>query len=289
MMFPYLWMAMLEANITTYRRAIHFLAQLLHESGELIYMEEIADGSAYEGRSDLGNVYRGDGRRYKGRGPIQLTGRANYRAAGKALGLDLEGRPAIAADPSVGFRIAAWYWTSRNLNYYADMGDSGFDAITYRINGGYNGLYQRAAFYNHAAKVLPSPFDIGGGLVLQKVVLAATGDPDLVEAFKVAALLRKYNIFATVADAMNIQPADGVCWSTPIGTFDFFVIGKPAYNLMHTGHTPLIGKSADKTDYRDAVGAGFDDTKRKLALRLTELGKKRKLTIDLGEEYKKGV
>ena len=113
---PYLNTAMAEAQINTPKRQAAFLAQLAHESGELRYMEEIASGAAYEGRTDLGNTQPGDGVRFKGRGPIQLTGRNNYRAAGKALGIDLENNPKRAADPDVGFRTAAWFWNSRNLN-----------------------------------------------------------------------------------------------------------------------------------------------------------------------------
>jgi putative chitinase len=145
---PHLNRAMAEANITTPQRKAAFLAQLAHESGELRHFEEIASGSAYEGRRDLGNTQPGDGVRYKGRGPIQLTGRANYRAAGKALGIDLEGNPARAKDPDVAFRIAGWYWSSRNLNTYADAGN--FREVTRRINGGYNGLASREAYYRRA-------------------------------------------------------------------------------------------------------------------------------------------
>ncbi|WP_223756616.1 LysM peptidoglycan-binding domain-containing protein [Myxococcus sp. RHSTA-1-4] len=145
---PYLNQAMAEANITTPQRKAAFLAQLAHESGELRYMEEIASGAAYEGRRDLGNTQPGDGVRYKGRGPIQLTGRANYRAAGNALGIDLEGNPTRAKDPDVAFRIAGWYWSSRNLNTYADAGN--FREVTRRINGGYNGMASREAYYRRA-------------------------------------------------------------------------------------------------------------------------------------------
>jgi predicted chitinase len=149
---PHLNRAMQEAAITTRKRRAAFLAQLAHESGELRYFEELASGEAYEGRRDLGNTQKGDGRRYKGRGPIQLTGRNNYRAAGKALGIDLENNPARAAAVDVGFRTAGWFWTNRKLNGYADQGN--FREITRRINGGYNGLAQRQAFYNHALGVL---------------------------------------------------------------------------------------------------------------------------------------
>jgi len=149
---PHLNKAMVEANITTPKRQAAFLAQLAHESGSLRYMEEIASGAAYEGRRDLGNTQPGDGVRFKGRGPIQLTGRANYTAASRALGVDLVSNPSRAAQPDVAFRTAAWFWNSRNLNSYADAGN--FNAITYRVNGGYNGAADRNAHYARALNVL---------------------------------------------------------------------------------------------------------------------------------------
>ncbi|PZR18608.1 MAG: hypothetical protein DI536_01630 [Archangium gephyra] len=149
---PLLNRAMAEAKINTKPRKAMFLAQLAHESVSLRYFEEIASGAAYEGRRDLGNIHPGDGVRYKGRGPIQLTGRSNYRAAGRALGLPLEANPKMAARPSVGFRTAAWFWNSRGLNRYADQGN--FLEVTRRINGGYNGLADRQAYYRRALKVL---------------------------------------------------------------------------------------------------------------------------------------
>ncbi|OJT27696.1 hypothetical protein BO221_04870 [Archangium sp. Cb G35] len=144
--------AMAEAGITTPRRKAAFLAQLAHESAEFRYFEELASGDAYEGRRDLGNTQPGDGRRYKGRGPIQLTGRNNYRDAGRALGVDLEGKPELAATPAVGFRTAAWFWRTRELNELADAGN--FDAITKRINGGYNGKADRDAYHVRAQAAL---------------------------------------------------------------------------------------------------------------------------------------
>ena len=124
-------------------RLAHFMAQLCHESGSFRYMEEIASGAAYEGRSDLGNVFPGDGKRFKGRGPIQLTGRANYRAFGRKIGIDLERHPEIAAVPSIGLLTALEYWADRGLNAYADADD--IRAVTRRVNGGLNGIADREA------------------------------------------------------------------------------------------------------------------------------------------------
>lgn len=158
-MAPHLNRAMQEAGINTPKRAAAFIAQLGHESGQLRYFEELASGRAYEGRRDLGNTQPGDGTRYKGRGPIQLTGRANYEAASRALGVDLVKNPELAARPDVGFRVAAWYWNSRGLNQLADKGD--FDGITQRINGGQNGAADRRHLHQLASSVLGSGFTGG--------------------------------------------------------------------------------------------------------------------------------
>jgi putative chitinase len=143
--------AMRERDITTQQRAAMFLAQVLEESGNLAYFEEIASGQEYEGRSDLGNTHPGDGPRYKGRGPIQLTGRANYRWAGARLGLPLEQHPDLAAQHAVGWRIAALYWQSHGLNELADQG--AFLTITKRINGGTNGYSIRLANLDRVKRV----------------------------------------------------------------------------------------------------------------------------------------
>ena len=147
--------ALVEGSINTCQRKAAFLAQLAHESGQLVYMEELASGAAYEGRLDLGNTQPGDGKRYKGRGPIQLTGRANYRSAGKALGLDLEGNPELVKTPAVGFRTSVWFWTSHKLNELADVGTlEGFRQITRRINGGTNGQADRENYWSKAKNAL---------------------------------------------------------------------------------------------------------------------------------------
>lgn len=137
-----------DAQINTPLRVAHFLAQLAHESDGFCTTEEYASGAAYEGRMNLGNTQPGDGRRFKGRGPIQLTGRANYATAGKALGLPLVEQPEMAADPAIGLRIACWYWTTRNLNKRADADD--LVGVTRIINGGRNGLDDRRKYLGRA-------------------------------------------------------------------------------------------------------------------------------------------
>jgi putative chitinase len=149
---PLLQAALIEISATP-TRAAHFIAQIAHESAGFMALIEYASGAAYEGRSDLGNTQPGDGKRYKGRGVIQLTGRANYRKAGAYLGLDLEKQPDLAAVPSVAYQTAAYYWLDRNINAHADRDD--ILAVTRAINGGTNGLKHRqqllksakAAFY----------------------------------------------------------------------------------------------------------------------------------------------
>ena len=118
------------AEINTIRRMAMWCAQLGHESVGLKAMEEYASGAAYEGRQDLGNTRPGDGVRYKGRGPIQLTGRSNYRAFtnwARSRGYstqDFEANPHLVATPEWGFLATAYYWVNHpTLNKYADQGD----------------------------------------------------------------------------------------------------------------------------------------------------------------------
>ena len=120
---PLVTAAMREFGITTPPRARMFLAQLAHESAGLTAFEERASGAGYEGNTVLGNTQPGDGVRFKGRGPIQLTGRWNYTHYGRLLGLDLARRPQLAAQPRHGFRLAAAYFEDRGCSRAADRGD----------------------------------------------------------------------------------------------------------------------------------------------------------------------
>jgi len=144
--------AMDQYGITTPARRAAFLAQVAHESGSLRYTRELADGSAYEGRADLGNAYPGDGPRFRGRGLLQITGRANYANCGEALGLDLVHHPELLELPDGAARSAGWYWATRKLNSYADS--ESFGSLCKAINGGYNGLDDRIRNYLKARHAL---------------------------------------------------------------------------------------------------------------------------------------
>lgn len=146
-------------EIDTPARIRHFLAQIGHESGGLRWLEEIADGSAYEGRRDLGNAQPGDGRRFKGAGAIQLTGRANYEAFSLFI-----------ADPQVmqgcayvasryPFTSAGFWWYNNRINEEVDAGAS-CRRISRLVNGRdpANGLDDREACFARASAVIsPRP------------------------------------------------------------------------------------------------------------------------------------
>ncbi|KAA6169953.1 glycoside hydrolase family 19 protein [Pseudomonas marginalis] len=153
---PVLNTAMSRFAIVTPQRITAFIAQVGHESGQLRYVREIwgptAQQAGYEGRADLGNTVKGDGSKYRGRGLIQITGRANYAACGEALGLDLINQPELLEQPQHAAMSAAWFWSTKGLNTLADKGE--FVKITRRINGGINGMADRQALYTQAQKVL---------------------------------------------------------------------------------------------------------------------------------------
>ncbi|KGU84738.1 glycoside hydrolase family 19 protein [Pseudomonas mediterranea] len=153
---PSLSAAMEHYQITGLSRGAAFIAQIGHESGQLQYVRELWGPTPiqvrYEGRDDLGNAVPGDGFRYRGRGLIQVTGRANYAECGDALNLDLISQPELLEQPEWAASSAAWFWFTRGLNTLADEGR--FDKITQRINGGQNGAADRRALYARALEVL---------------------------------------------------------------------------------------------------------------------------------------
>ena len=153
---PVLNTAMNRYQIVGTKRVAAFIAQIGHESGQLKYVKEIwgptAAQARYDGRKDLGNTVAGDGSKYRGRGLIQITGRANYMACGEALALDLIKQPELLEKPQHACMSAAWFWATKGLSTLADAGQ--FDKITRRINGGQNGAADRQALYARALRVL---------------------------------------------------------------------------------------------------------------------------------------
>ncbi|SFW18643.1 glycoside hydrolase family 19 protein [Pseudomonas sp. NFACC10-1] len=157
---PVLNVAMSKYAIVTKLRIAAFLAQVGHESGQLRYVRELGSDAYLEkydtGRlaERLGNTpaHDGDGQLYRGRGLIQITGRANYAECGEALGLDLLQQPELLELPEHAAMSAAWFWHRAGLNTFADKSD--FLTITKRINGGTNGLAERQELYARALKIL---------------------------------------------------------------------------------------------------------------------------------------
>lgn len=149
---PYLNAAMDEFEINTTKRRGSFLAQVAHETMQLTFTREIASGVRYEGRKDLGNTQPGDGVRFRGRGLIQVTGRANYTACMMALDIDCVDHPELLELPEHAARSAGWFWKTHGLNELADTGDQ--VKVTRRVNGGVNGLADRLAFFETAERVL---------------------------------------------------------------------------------------------------------------------------------------
>lgn len=151
--------AMTEFQVDTPPRIACFIAQVGHESGDLRHWRELWGPTTaqrgYEGRADLGNTEPGDGFKFRGRGPIQVTGRSNYQTYGDLLGLDLINHPELLEDPTNGFRAAGMYWKDHGLNELADLDTMGsFAKITRRINGGLNGFADRVNRFRTARKAL---------------------------------------------------------------------------------------------------------------------------------------
>jgi putative chitinase len=150
-------------DISTPQRLAMFLANIALECDQLRELQEDWGPSEaqlkYEPPShvatELGNTEAGDGKRFMGRGCIQITGRDNYSRAGKAIGTDLVANPALAAVPSVAWDTAGWFWETHGLNAVADTGT--FTETVRIINGGLTDLGLRVEFYDRAKKILGLP------------------------------------------------------------------------------------------------------------------------------------
>lgn len=144
-----------DHGVTSLLRKAHFLAQMAHESAGFATLEEYGGPRyfrRYDGRKDLGNVMAGDGAKFHGRGLIQITGRSNYSAYGKKIGVDIIKDPGKAAEGRNAVLIACLFWADHGLNELADKDD--LQGITKRINGGLNGFADRKACLVRAKAVL---------------------------------------------------------------------------------------------------------------------------------------
>lgn len=159
--------AMDKFEINTRSRIINFLAQLAHESGCFRYTVELASGEAYDTGPlavALGNTPEadGDGQRYKGRGPIQITGLNNYKQLSAYFGQDFVNHPELLEGPVWGCMAAGWFWdVKRHINLICDLPEtwthewrgkvySRFEWITLLVNGGQNGIEHRKKYYQLA-------------------------------------------------------------------------------------------------------------------------------------------
>ncbi|CAM4226083.1 glycoside hydrolase family 19 protein [Bordetella muralis] len=129
--------SMMEFAIVSPLRAAMYIATIGHESAGFVHTREIWGPTPaqrrYEGRADLGNTQPGDGSRYRGRGLIQITGRANYQAVSDGLGVDYINHPEWLERPVDAARCSGWWWKNKGCNEIADSGD--FLRLSIRVNG----------------------------------------------------------------------------------------------------------------------------------------------------------
>jgi putative chitinase len=157
-----------EFGIDTPQEIRHFLSQTAHESDSFNTLREYADGSEYENRKDLGNIHVGDGKKFPGRGPLQVTGRANYYAMGVKAGDPgmFIAQPELLETPEWAVWTSCQFWLDHGLNDAAIVADNEtintkkkgplhpLEYITYRINGGFNHLAERKEFYKRTKQII---------------------------------------------------------------------------------------------------------------------------------------
>lgn len=151
---PYINTFTIEYAMDTYEILCAFLAQIGHESGQLRYVEEISSGKAYENRKDLGNIRKGDGVMFKGRGLIQITGRTNYTSLSKDSDIDFVANPNLLKEPVYAVFSAFWFWKKHNLNRFSTLNETDFKTLTRKINGRLNGYESRRQLWKQAIKTL---------------------------------------------------------------------------------------------------------------------------------------
>lgn len=178
---PLLAQACPRFNIDTPARVAAFLATIAHESQELLHMKEVWGPTAaqlrYEGRKDLGNTEPGDGKRFAGRGAIQVTGRDNYTRLSKATGTDYVQFPVLLERDRDAVIGSCWWWQAHGCNELADTGS--IEAVTRKVNGAQNGIEDRRRYFKRAVAAVAST------TALELPVQPDQIDHGLIEAFAV--------------------------------------------------------------------------------------------------------
>lgn len=152
-----------SANFTTFRENLNYSAQgllatfpkyfhTLAEANKVARNPQKIANIVYANRMGNGSVASGDGYAFRGRGAIQLTGRATYTAFARDMQMTVSEAVSFCETPQGAIMSAGWYWGSRNLNRFCDARD--FRGLTKAINGGYNGLDHREYLYEAALRVL---------------------------------------------------------------------------------------------------------------------------------------
>jgi len=216
-----------RGRINTPLRQAHFLAQASEETDFFSTLVELGGPAyfkRYDYRRDLGNIYPGDGYKFRGRGVFQDTGRSNYKLQGRRRGLDMIKNPDLMADPAIAMANAVDYWVSHGLNQLADADD--IVGITRRINGGTNGLSVRRQFlarYKHALKV--PGFVRPEGLM----ALPVPASPDTIRSLQERLAARGYPVETTPNGEMTSQTVAAIS------------------AFQHDNDLPITGEADDAT------------------------------------------
>lgn len=218
-----------DFEVNTPLRQAHFLAQCAHESDGFRTTVEYASGAAYEGRKDLGNTKKGDGKRFKGRGLIQTTGRANYKKVSDKLGYDFIADPEKLAALPYAVLSAAVFWGNNHLNDLADQDD--VRKVTRKVNGGYNGLQDRT---NYLAKAKTAIAGNDTPVVRLPPPRPAILDEEPLPREKVKALQERLTLLGYRCGA-----ADGVIGTATVGAISSF---------QHDNELPITGRMDPATE-----------------------------------------
>ena len=230
--------AIKRGGIDTPLRLSHFLAQLAHESAHFTVTREFASGAAYEGRvKSLGNTQPGDGRKFRGRGLIQTTGRANYREATADIKKMVPEAPDFVEHPTA-LEEFPWallagisYWRRRKINVAADRDD--LVRVTKLINGGINGLADRRQ-YLRRAKAIWMEDDAPAGVADFRPTLSKGAEGDDVVELQNELIEAGYKVFPDGDFGENTEEAV-VAFQTAEGLNADGVVGLRTWAVLSAG------------------------------------------------------